>query len=223
MNDTAPSLRHVTVIVAATAGLSDVRAREAVLARTAEEFGVAPRALSVRHDGEGRPLLHGLGPGTHISISHGHGLASVAVTGLGAVGVDVEAVRPLPALRLARRWFTPAEAAWLRALPEPYRPAAYFWLWTHKEATGKALGTGLGRGGLLRPVPLPATWPPPARARLRWDGTPSVPALAVAAPALALPSLAASASLAVAAAGPRAEGAFVDVRVRDSTGAQGRA
>ncbi|MFJ8860105.1 4'-phosphopantetheinyl transferase family protein [Streptomyces sp. NPDC102451] len=212
MNGIAPSLCHVTVVVTATAGLRDAQARGAALARTAMEFGVAPRALRVRHDGMRRPLLDGLGPGARISISHGRGLAAVAVTGLGPVGVDIEAVRPLPALRLARRWFVPEEAAWLRTLPERHRPAAYFWLWTHKEAMGKALGTGLARGGLLRPVPLPDRWPPPARTRLRWDGTPSVPALAVAAPTLTVASPDVSASLAVAAAGADAEGAFVDLR-----------
>lgn len=155
------SARRVTVVVAATPGLNDAQARSAVLGRTAAVLQVPPEGLRVDHDSRGRPRLSGLGPGTHVSLSHGRGFAAVAVTRAGPVGVDVEAVRPLPALRLARRWFTPAEAAWLHALPESRLPAAYFWLWTHKEAMGKALGTGLAHGGLSRPAPLPGRWPPP--------------------------------------------------------------
>lgn len=221
MNDTAPSLRHVTVVVAVTAGLRDARARGVVLALTAAEFGVAPHTLTVCHAPGGRPLLHGLGPGVHLSISHGRGLAAVAVTGLAPVGVDIEAVRPLPAVPLAHRWFLPGEAAWLGALPEQHRHAAYFWLWTHKEAMGKALGTGLDDGGLLRAVPLPARWPPPAGTRLRGGGASSGPALAVVAPALAATAFPVPARLAVATAGPGAEGAFVDVRIRDGADATG--
>ncbi|MGW1818019.1 4'-phosphopantetheinyl transferase family protein [Streptomyces sp. NPDC002125] len=220
MNDVAPSLRRITVVVTETTGLRDAQARKRVLALTAAEFGIAPRALEVRHDGRGRPLPYGLGAGAHISISHGRGLAAVAVTGVAPVGVDVEAVRPLAAVAMARRWFVPGEAEWLGALPEHHQCAAYFWLWTHKEAMGKALGTGLDGGGLLRAVPLPAQWPPPpARPRLRWGGVPSFPALAVAAPSLATALLPAPAQLAVAVAGPEGDGAFVDVRIRDAPGA----
>jgi 4'-phosphopantetheinyl transferase len=58
-------------------------------------------------------------------------------------------------VRLADRWFDPAEAAWLRDQPADARPAAFLLLWTAKEALGKALGTGLRGGGLRRRVPLP--------------------------------------------------------------------
>ncbi|MEU9361630.1 4'-phosphopantetheinyl transferase superfamily protein [Streptomyces sp. NPDC048301] len=218
MDDSSPSLRHVTVVVTETAGLRDARAREKVLALTAAEFALPPGALRVRHDARGRPLADGLGAGAHISISHGRGLAAVAVTGLSPVGVDIEVVRPVPALSMARRWFPPREAAWLGSLPERHRHAAYFWLWTHKEAMGKALGTGLDDGGLLRVAPLPARWPPEGRTCLRWEGAPGRPELVVAAPALPVAAFPGPARLAVAAR-PAAREAFVDVRIRDDLGA----
>ena len=83
------------------------------------------------------------------------GLAAAAVTAIGQVGVDLEPVRPVAALVLARRWFPAPEAAWLAQLPPGQRDAAFLALWTQKEAIAKALGTGLrGGAGLRQPVPL---------------------------------------------------------------------
>jgi 4'-phosphopantetheinyl transferase len=69
--------------------------------------------------------------------------------------VDVERVRPLPALGVARRWFPPAELAWLGDRPEAGRTVDFLRLWTAKEAVGKALGQGLRDGGLRRLMPPP--------------------------------------------------------------------
>ncbi|MFE0171839.1 4'-phosphopantetheinyl transferase family protein [Streptomyces sp. NPDC059002] len=209
MSASPPAAARVVVVVAPTSHLSDAEARGAVLGRAAAVLRVPPGDLRVDHDDQGRPRLSGAGRGMHISLSHGRGVAAVAMTRAGPVGVDVETVRPLPALRLARRWFTPEEAAWLRALPERRRPAAYFWLWTHKEAMGKALGTGLAQGGLSRPAPLPDHWPPPSGTRLLPCGAAGSEALAVAAPRVA-PHL----QLAVAAAGMGCSGAPVDLYPR---------
>lgn len=209
MSHSPSSVARVIVVVAPTPGLSDAQARSAVLGRAAAVLRVPPGDLWVDHDDRGRPRLSGLGRGAHISLSHGRGFAAVAMTRAGPVGVDVEAVRPLPALRLARRWFTSEEAAWLHALPECRRPAAYFWLWTHKEAMGKALGTGLADGGLSRPAPLPDHWPPPSGTRLLPCGAAGAEALAVSAPRVA-PNI----QLAVAAVGMGGFGAPVDVYPR---------
>ncbi|HET9382586.1 MAG TPA: 4'-phosphopantetheinyl transferase superfamily protein [Streptomyces sp.] len=89
-------------------------------------------------------------------MSHTRGLTAVAVATGGAVGVDVEAVRDLPAVPLARRWFGAEEADWVESHDAGLRSRALLWVWTHKEALGKVRGTGLARGGRLLPVPLPA-------------------------------------------------------------------
>lgn len=63
------------------------------------------------------------------------------------VGVDVETVRPRArALELSRRFFAPAETAWLESLAETARLGGFLALWTAKEAVLKAHGGGLSYG-----------------------------------------------------------------------------
>ncbi|MEU5672879.1 4'-phosphopantetheinyl transferase superfamily protein [Micromonospora sp. NPDC047753] len=115
--------------------------------------------LVLTHDREGRPVVR-VDEATGsvelaVSVSRTAGLVVVAARQAGAVGVDVERIRPLPALALARRWFPPAELAWLGDRPEASRTVDFLRLWTAKEAVGKALGQGLRGGGLRRLMPPP--------------------------------------------------------------------
>ena len=83
----------------------------------------------------GKPVLLG-GPG--FSLSHAGDLVGVAVRPDGAVGLDIERVRPVTDLdALATHVHSPAERA--RGLD----PAAFFRTWTRKEALVKATGDGL--------------------------------------------------------------------------------
>jgi 4'-phosphopantetheinyl transferase len=60
------------------------------------------------------------------------------------VGVDVEQVHSDSAhLEIARHFFSPWEAATLRALPPDVQAQAFFNCWTRKEAYIKARGEGL--------------------------------------------------------------------------------
>jgi 4'-phosphopantetheinyl transferase len=201
---TAPDT--VRVYLARPDGDERQAARRLVLRAAAASLAVAPARLWVDHDPGGRPVLRGAGPGVHISVSHGRGVVAAALSARGPIGVDVEVVRPVPAVELARRWFAAEEAGWVLGRPEPERAAAFLWLWTCKEALGKALGTGLRGGGLRRPVPLPGQWPagPAAGATLR--PLPGEPALA-----LATPTADDGVLLAVAGGGT-AVGAPVEVR-----------
>ncbi|TWJ21679.1 phosphopantetheine--protein transferase-like protein [Micromonospora endolithica] len=90
-----------------------------------------------------------------VSVSRTAGIVVVAARPRGPVGVDVERVRPLPAVALARRWYAPDEAAHLAGRPAGDRESGFLRLWTAKEAVGKALGVGLRAGGLRRPMPEP--------------------------------------------------------------------
>ncbi|MFI9115051.1 4'-phosphopantetheinyl transferase family protein [Streptomyces venezuelae] len=203
--------RRITVVVTPTPGLDAAASRAAVLGAATRVCGMAPGSLRLGHDEAGRPLLSGLGDGLWVSLSHGRGLAALALSDVGPVGVDVEVPRRVAAEQLAHRWFGPAEAAWVSARPGAERDLAFFWLWTHKEAMGKAYGTGLDTGGLERPGPLPRHWPPvPGRRLHPLPGPESAPgpAHSVAAP-LAGPR----AVLAVAALGPRAPGTPVELRL----------
>jgi 4'-phosphopantetheinyl transferase len=81
----------------------------------------------------GKPVLPG-GPG--FSLTHAGDLVGVAVHTDGAVGLDVEQVRTLHDLTaMAAHVCSPAETV--------ADAAAFFTLWTRKEALLKAIGTGL--------------------------------------------------------------------------------
>lgn len=80
----------------------------------------------------------------HFNLSHSHGLALLAVTRVGEIGIDVERIEADVAReRVAERFFSPQEVAALRALPAHLQPEAFFNCWTRKEAYVKARGDGL--------------------------------------------------------------------------------
>ena len=105
--------------------------REVVGAR----LGLAPEAVTFA-SGEGRPRLARPHDATHVSLSHGNGAVAVAVANR-PVGVDIEAIaRTDDAVRLAARYFEPAEA---RLIGESADAQFEFaWRWTAKEALLKA-------------------------------------------------------------------------------------
>jgi 4'-phosphopantetheinyl transferase len=202
----------------------DARASAARLGElaAAAALGGPDRGLRVIHDPAGRPGLTGSAEGLQMSLSHSRVMAAAAVTAIGPVGVDLEPVRPLDTLTLARRWFPAPEAGWLALLPSGQRDEAFLGLWTQKEAIAKALGTGLrGGAGLRQPVLLS---PPtqvslvssrcPARAGLRLAAVPDHPGLAVTMAGLTDgAALAGTVVLAVACLGAGADGAIVTVRL----------
>lgn len=99
--------------------------------------------LRFGRESKGRPFLdHAGAPDFNLSDTHGGSL--IAITGTGRVGVDLERLdREPPVLRLAQRWFSPGEAAALAVMPEDDARRAFLQLWTAKEASCKATGTGI--------------------------------------------------------------------------------
>jgi 4'-phosphopantetheinyl transferase len=81
--------------------------------------------------------------GWQLSISHAGGRVLVAATGVGAVGVDVEAVEKVRFDGFDSVALSPRETAAIAALPAPARDAARATAWVRKEAVLKALGPGL--------------------------------------------------------------------------------
>jgi 4'-phosphopantetheinyl transferase len=103
--------------------------------------GVAPAQVRLLPGPHGKPEATGV----HVNVSHTDGLALVALSPAAPVGVDVERRAPSPRdADLADRYFSPAEAARVRAAPDP--GAAFLRLWVRKEAALKATGRGLGGG-----------------------------------------------------------------------------
>ncbi|MFF3286806.1 4'-phosphopantetheinyl transferase family protein [Streptomyces sp. NPDC003023] len=188
------------------------RAAHTTLLRAAAELTGSPAdRIGLAHEPGGRPRLTGPAARLHVSVSHCRGARAVALAEA-PVGVDIETVRPLPALALARRWLATADADWLGRLPEADRVPAFYWLWTQKEAVGKARGHGVANGGLTQPLSHPAHWPPPSAA----GRTPALRALpgGTGAACTVLPTGAGSHVLAVAGLG--APGARVDLRRCDA-------
>jgi 4'-phosphopantetheinyl transferase len=109
-------------------------------------LGQAPQTIRLASGPQGKPVLPSP-EGVYFNVSHTQGLALIAIARLGEVGIDVEQARHCPTyLDMAERFFTPAEAAALRSLPEGRRIEAFFHVWTRKEAFLKALGLGLAHG-----------------------------------------------------------------------------
>lgn len=101
-----------------------------------------PNEITFRHGTHGKPyLLHGNNPSSLcFNLSHSHDHALLAIIQNGEIGVDIEFIRPIDALDLARRYFTPKEAAWLISLPNHQHLENFYYLWTRKEAIIKAIG-----------------------------------------------------------------------------------
>jgi 4'-phosphopantetheinyl transferase len=90
-----------------------------------------PAGVQIVAGDTGKPLLKD--GGLWFNLSHSHGMAAVAVTRCGSVGIDVEQVRDLPEQdSIAARYFPPGE------------PGSFFERWTRLEALVKASGRGLG-------------------------------------------------------------------------------
>lgn len=107
-----------------------------------------PRALEFALGSWGKPELGGrlAASGLRFNLSHCEDTAVLGVTLGVRIGVDVERVRRLDdAENLVARFFSPREARAFSGLDSAARPAAFFNLWTRKEAWLKATGQGIGK------------------------------------------------------------------------------
>ena len=97
----------------------------------------------VRTAASGKPYL--LDDGPAISLSHSGEMIAAAVDLAGRpLGIDLECHKPRDFHAIAAQWFGPHE----RAAVARTGMAAFYRIWTAREARAKALGTGLA--GALR-------------------------------------------------------------------------
>jgi len=108
-------------------------------------LGVPPESVELISGARGKPALANSGRNSlRFNLSHRDDLAVYALSWGCEVGIDVEAIRPLPdADAVAARFFSRREHAAYRALDPCDRPLGFFQCWTRKEAFIKALGDGL--------------------------------------------------------------------------------
>ena len=125
-----------------------IAGRGALRAILGRSLGASPAALRFEYQANGKPELarEFASAGIHFNLAHTEDLALVAVTRIGVVGVDVEGVRPIKnADELVARFFSPRENELFQKVSNAEKPAAFFNLWTRKEALLKATGEGITR------------------------------------------------------------------------------
>jgi 4'-phosphopantetheinyl transferase len=101
------------------------------------EIGDGVRTID--QDPRGKPIVHGP-PARYVSISHTGPILAAAASAIGPVGIDIEQHDPdRDFQRLAGAAFGPSEA---RAVASDGL-AAFYRIWTVREAIAKATGEGL--------------------------------------------------------------------------------
>ncbi|ULH14297.1 4'-phosphopantetheinyl transferase superfamily protein (plasmid) [Deinococcus sp. KNUC1210] len=136
---------------ARAARLIDLQSRHLFLAAAlmkrqvlAPLLGLSPAEVQFGAGPHGKPLIapaqnpHDL----RFNLSHSGTVALLAVARGREVGTDVERVRELQWRGVAAQVYTRAERGVLERLPAAAQQAAFFQLWTAKEAYLKALGCG---------------------------------------------------------------------------------
>ena len=114
-----------------------------------ETAGLDLAGVDFMYGEHGKPCLDARvsGKAVAFNVSHSHGLALVALTLGGRLGVDLEKIRPEVGWReLAGRYFAEAEIRDLDDRLQGDDLKAFYACWTRKEAFVKALGAGVSYG-----------------------------------------------------------------------------
>lgn len=98
-----------------------------------------PQDIILERDEYGKP--HILNSDVDIGITHTEGLAAVAVSTDGRIGIDAEKIYKKDPMPLAKRFFAENEVAYVENADDA--ALAFTKIWTEKEAYVKMLGKGL--------------------------------------------------------------------------------
>ena len=122
-------------------------ARGALRLLLSRYLDVPPEAVVLEYNAYGKPSLSAAFAARDLrfNLSHSGELALYAFTHGRDVGVDIEWTgrRLDQPEQIAERYFSPAERAALRRLPDELKRQGFFNAWTRKEAYIKARGMGL--------------------------------------------------------------------------------
>ncbi len=136
-------------------GLLEERAvRQYVVSRAMQRqllagyVGGSPAQIQFGVVAMGKPMLARPNAiGLQFNTTHSGNLVIIAVTANREVGVDVEQMRPIPrALRVAKRFFSEEEYAFLASLSPAELDRAFLSIWVRREGTAKARGDSVWRG-----------------------------------------------------------------------------
>jgi 4'-phosphopantetheinyl transferase len=121
-----------------------IRGRAALRLLLAEHLSADPLQLQFGYTASGKPYLkHPSNLSFNVTHCENLGLIAIAESEID-IGVDVERVRLVPDVdELVSRFFSKREATLFAALSAELKPAAFFNLWTRKEALLKATGEGI--------------------------------------------------------------------------------
>jgi 4'-phosphopantetheinyl transferase len=122
-----------------------VAAKAALRKLLAHYVTITPATIEFVHNAYGKPLLAARHNPCQLmfSVSHSAELAVYALTRQHEIGIDLERIRALEYLSLAKRFFAGREYQALMQMTSVELPASFFQVWTQKEAFIKALGLGL--------------------------------------------------------------------------------
>lgn len=114
----------------------------------ASKLDIPPSDIELEYERLGKPRLSHRMPcrNLHFSVSRSEDVAAIAVSTDQELGVDIEALIPVPeADEIASLCFLPSEYESYAALDFQDRLAGFLLRWTRLEAVAKALGCGLGQ------------------------------------------------------------------------------
>lgn len=121
--------------------LQFVAARGTLRELLARYLNCEPADVPLGVEPDGKPVL--ANTDLHFNVTHSGERGLIAVANQ-RVGIDLEAIRPMPnAAGLVERFFGPAESEQFAALPDDLKLEGFFRGWTCKEALLKAVGTGI--------------------------------------------------------------------------------
>lgn len=106
-------------------------------------LNLSPQQIQFKYSSNGKPSLDQDPLPLKFNLSHAYGKAIYAIALEENIGIDIEYIREIEVLSLAKRFFCNSEYQWLNSLDLEAQYSAFFQLWTCKEAYLKATGEGL--------------------------------------------------------------------------------